>query len=592
MLFVQETFHDFNGFVLLRFSRRNKELTVETSSWNRRHVRRPLIESLEQRLQFTILPDGFTESVVAANLGSPTAMDALPDGRLLVTTQEGDLRVIDNGSLVGTPALHLDVDFAGERGLLGVAHDPNFTANHFIYLYHTVKPTATVSTHNQVTRYTLDGDTVLAGSAVEILQLNDLTGATNHNGGSLHFGTDNMLYVSTGENARPDNAQTVGNLLGKILRLNVSIFNAGDTVNDVKLVPADNPNFLGAKGINKVIYALGLRNPFTFGVQPTTGQIFVNDVGQDTWEEIDPLVLGRNYGWGKVEGFALTPPAVGPGPYQDPIMAYNHGNATPVTAATGAAIVGGIFYNPPAGAAHAFPDSYTGKYFFADLGSNFIRTFDPATPGNAVNPDTSSSFATATVGNPTNLLLGSDGSIYYTAIAGGGQLLKITFTAPTTPTDPTLPANTIDSGAVTDSNFKGGSVQTTDHAIDTSHVANPLPQSAYQTYRFGNFSYIYKNLTPGGLYNILLDFSENKATAAGQRVFNVSINGQPVLTNFDIFAEAGGTFIALQKSFNATAGADGKITVKFTKVVGNARVSAISLSPLQSSSLASDDLFA
>ncbi len=535
-----------------------------------------IIEPLESRVLFTALPADFSESVLTANLGQPTAIDVLPDGRVLVTSQSGKLRVIDADTGAAVTAINLDVDSNGERGLLGVTHDPNFANNHFLYLYHTVKATARVSTHNQITRYTLDGNTIQPGSAVEILQLNDLTGATNHNGGALHFGVDNMLYVGVGENARPGNAQTIGLLLGKVLRLDVSKVVAGDPVNNVeKLAPPDNPYFNQAVGINKVIYASGFRNPFTFAVQPVTGQIFVNDVGQDTWEEIDPLIVGRNYGWGMNEGFAVTtPPSVGPGPYQDPILAYNHGNATPVTPAVGGAIIGGVFYNPPAGATHAFPASYTGKYFFADLTSSFIRIFNPAVPGNAANPDTSSAFATETASNPTSMALAADGSIYYTAFAGGGELVRITFNGQVA-----LPLTMIDSGSTADSNFIGGSSQTTDHPIDTSRVSNPLPQSAYQTYRFGNFSYVFKNLTAGALYSLLLDFSENKATAAGQRVFNVSVNGNTVLQNVDIFAEVG-AFTAIQKTISASATVDGRLSIKFTKVRGNARVSALTLLPL------------
>src|SRR5207248_6666299 len=98
-----------------------------------------------------------------------------------------------------------------------------------------------------------------------------------------------------------------------------------------------------ASGINQANYALGLRNPFTFGVDSLNGTIFVNDVGQNTWEEIDRLVAGGNYGWGITEGFFNGSPAgLGPGSYQNPLLAYNHNNATPTTV-TGIAIVGGAF---------------------------------------------------------------------------------------------------------------------------------------------------------------------------------------------------------------------------------------------------------
>lgn len=549
---------------------------------NRRAVRAH-IEALEQRIQFTALPTGFSESIVAGNLGSPTSMDVLPDGRVLVTTQTGNLRVVDHNVLVASPALHLNVDFTGERGLLGVAHDPNFAANHFIYLYHTVKPTANVSTHNQVTRYTLDdNNAVLPGSAVEILQLNSLTGATNHNGGAMHFGTDGFLYIGTGDNARPENSQSIGLLLGKILRLDVSRIVAGDPVNDVdKLVSPDNPYVnKGATGINQLIYASGFRNPFTFGVNAITGEIFVNDVGLNTWEEIDPLIVGRNYGWGKSEGFATPlPPVVGPGPYQDPVMAYNHGNARPITAATGAAIIGGVFYNAPAGATDPFPAEFDGKYFFGDLGSNFIRTFDPANPGNAANPDTSSPFATGTTPLPVNIALAPDGGLYYVAIGNGGQLVKISYNANA------VAGVSINAGGGALGSFDadhgatGGGSAFKSGTVDTSHVAVPAPQSVYQTYRYGNFYYTIDKLLPGGVYTLTLDFSENRATAAGERVFDVDANGQRLITHYDVFADAGGRFIATQKSVQITADAQGKIVIGFNGVVSNARVSGIRVLP-------------
>src|SRR5262249_25874284 len=125
--------------------------------------------------------------------------------------------------------------------------------------------------------------------------------------------------------------------------------------------------------------------------------------------------------------------------------------------------------------------------------------------------------------------------------------------------------------------FSGGSTNSVTHAIDTSGVTNPAPQSVYQTWRYGNFTYTIPNLSPGATYTVRLDFSENIATAAGQRVFNVAINGTQVLTNFDIFAAAGGQYIAIARTFTAVADSTGKITIKFTTVVGNARVNGIEI---------------
>src|SRR5213078_1422196 len=108
-----------------------------------------------------------------------------------------------------------------------------------------------------------------------------------HNGGGLHFGGDGKLYIAVGENGNSANSQTLGSLLGKLLRINAD-----------GSIPSDNPFFASATGKNRSIWALGLRNPFTFDVQPGTGRIFIDDVGESTWEEINDLVKGKNYGWG------------------------------------------------------------------------------------------------------------------------------------------------------------------------------------------------------------------------------------------------------------------------------------------------------
>ena len=144
------------------------------------------------------LPPGFTEVVVATGLSSPTAMQFAPDGRLFVCEQGGRLRVIKNGSLLSAPFVTLTVNSSGERGLLGVAFDPNFATNHFVYVYYTAtSPTV----HNRISRFTANGDVAVAGSEVVIFDLDNLSSATNHNGGALAFGPlDGKLYAAVGEN--------------------------------------------------------------------------------------------------------------------------------------------------------------------------------------------------------------------------------------------------------------------------------------------------------------------------------------------------------------------------------------------------------
>jgi glucose/arabinose dehydrogenase len=324
-------------------------------------------------------------------------MAIAPDGRIFVCQQGGALRVIKNDALLPAPFVTLTVDPAGERGLLGVAFDPNFASNNFVYVYYTVP---IEPRHNRVSRFTANGDVAVPGSETILLELNPLTLASNHNGGAIHFGPDGKLYIATGENATTSNSQTLSNMLGKILRINSD-----------GSIPTDNPFFNQATGNNRSIWALGLRNPFTFAFQPGTGRMFINDVGQNTWEEINDGIAGSNYGWPTTEGPTTNPN------FRSPLFAYGHG----FSATTGCAIAGGAFYNPPV---VQFPSSFVGKYFFADLCSGWIRVFDPAT-------GTASAFASG-ISQPVDLQVGADGSLYYLSI-GSGAVFRVRFTPPQVP---------------------------------------------------------------------------------------------------------------------------------------------------------------
>ncbi len=325
-------------------------------------------------------------------------MQFAPDGRLFVAQQGGQLRVIKNGVLLGTPFMTLSVNSSGERGLLGVAFDPNFATNQFLYVYYTATSPAV---HNRISRFRASGDVVdTTVSEVVLLDFDNLSGATNHNGGAMHFGVDGKLYAAHGDNATGSNAQTLNNLLGKIIRMN--------PVSDpTAQIPADNPFVATASGKNRLIWALGLRNPFTFSVQPGTGLTYVNDVGEVTWEEVNDARAGRNFGWPTTEGAfnGGTFPQ-----FTNPVYSYRHSGGTP----TGCAITGGAFYNP---STPTFAASYIGKYFFADYCSGWIYYLDPASPG-APTP-----FAAA-ISSPVDLKVGPDGSLYYLA-RGAGSVGRI-----------------------------------------------------------------------------------------------------------------------------------------------------------------------
>jgi glucose/arabinose dehydrogenase len=354
------------------------------------------------------LPSGFNETLVATGLASPTTMQFAPDGRLFISEQGGRLRVVKDGALLAAPFLTVTVDSSGERGLLGIAFDPAFNSNHFVYVYYTATSPAA---HNRVSRFTANGDTAVAGSEVVIFDLDNLSSATNHNGGAITFGPDGKLYIAAGENANGANAQSMSTVLGKMLRINKD-----------GSIPTDNPFFASTTGNNRAIWALGLRNPFTFAFDAASGTLFINDVGQNTWEEIDDGVAGSNYGWPVTEG-ATTDPR-----FRSPRYTYDH--------STGAcAITGGAFYSPLTA---EFPSSYARDYFFADYCGGWIRQLD-------VSTGTVTTFATG-IAAPVDLRVSDSGALYYLA-RGSGSVYRIDYGA-TAPTITSHPASlTVQPGA-------------------------------------------------------------------------------------------------------------------------------------------------
>lgn len=329
-----------------------------------------------------------------------------PDGRIFVAQQTGSLRVIKAGTLLTTPFVSLTVSSTGERGLIGLAFDPDFLINQYVYLYYTVPSSGVgVAPFNRISRFTANGDVALASSEQIILNLDPLSSATNHNGGALAFGTDGKLYVAVGDNANTSYPQNLDTYHGKFLRINKD-----------GSAPADNPFFSPtASEQRKRIWAYGLRNPYTFSIQPTTGKIFINDVGQNAVEEInDATNGGRNFGWPTAEGPSTNPN------FTNPTFSYNHTGATP----TGCAITGGSFFNPQF---TTYPATYVGKFFFQDYCSNWIYSLDVSgTP-------TATLFASNIGASSVSLMTGPDGNIYYLS-RGAQALYKITSTNSTLPT--------------------------------------------------------------------------------------------------------------------------------------------------------------
>jgi glucose/arabinose dehydrogenase len=296
------------------------------------------------------VPSGFVAEEVIKGLGSTSQMTFGKDGRLFVTERSGSLLVIKNGQKQPEPFLRVNSLTQGERGLLGVALDPDFQSNRFIYVYYTNAST----TSNRVSRFTAsssNSDIAQAGSEVVLLDAGRRD-TLYHNGGALAFGNDGMLYVAIGDATVGAHAQNLDFVQGKILRLNVR--------NPQQVIPNDNP-FAGQIGKRGEVWALGFRNPFSFAIDPLSGSLYVNDVGQDTTEEINIVQKGANYGWPTCEGRCNNSAFV------NPVITYGHENSQ-------CAITGATFYR-----GNNFPSSYNGSYFYGDYCARWIKRLNGTT---------------------------------------------------------------------------------------------------------------------------------------------------------------------------------------------------------------------
>jgi glucose/arabinose dehydrogenase len=428
------------------------------------------------------LPQGFSQVLVANGISNPTVLSFAPDGRLFAAQQTGELRIIKNGSLLATPFVTVPVNSSGERGLLGIAFDPSFSTNHYIYLYHTLSNGA----NNRVTRYTANGDVALAGSDTVVLDLDPLSSATNHNGGTMQFGPDGKLYIGVGENANGANSQSLSTYLGKILRINSN-----------GTVPSGNPFTTGGNQQRR-IWAYGLRNPYTLTFQPATGRLFVNDVGNTSWEEInDATTGGLNFGWPSAEGNSSNPA------FTNPVYFYGHGTGSGL----GCAITGGTFFNP---ATTNYPSSYIGKYFYVDLCGNWIDvlTLSPTV--------TRAPFASGIAGSPLSVITGPDGNLYF-ASRSNNAVYKIIYTpqgGSTTVLNPVADAY-VRNGTFANDNY--GTAKSL--GTKTSNSAG----ATYQTYLRFNISGVGTNIASAKLrlYGYLNNTNVSTATV---RVFNVTNN--------------------------------------------------------------------
>jgi len=342
----------------------------------------------------------FQNEILITNLSLPTGIKFMPDGDMAITELGGKIWIVHSGQtqVDPTPLLSLTNigSLNGQQGLLDVVFDPNFETNHYYYVFYTLG----TPNRDRASRFTATADhsSTVPGSEVVIFQ-DDVDANAEHHGGALNFGSDGKLYITTGDHFSPSGSQSLTSYHWKVLRYNTD-----------GTIPTDNPFYDGAGPNYDAIWAMGLRNPFRAQVDPVSGRIFIGDVGQDTWEEINVVARGANFGWPVCEGVCNTPP------YVDPIYAYNHNGRD-------ASITGGFVYH-----GSQFPAAYQGNYFFADYTQNWIRrmTFDangnPASVLNFIPPDGS---ADGPYGDIVALAGGPDGALYYAdlgyAETGGGD---------------------------------------------------------------------------------------------------------------------------------------------------------------------------
>jgi glucose/arabinose dehydrogenase len=382
------------------------------------------------------MPSGFTDELVAP-IVAPTALAFTSDRRMLVTTQLGTLRVVRGDALVPRPALDLSgrICANSERGVLGVAADPAFAVNRFVYLYYTHNKHGTCPTRgpqtpvNRVSRFVLGPSDVVDPATETVLVDNIPSPNGNHNAGDLQFGKDGYLYVSVGDGAcdyagggcaaANDAARDPHVLLGKILRVDRN--GAAPATNPASGPGADTCAASGGTQPGRrcrETYASGLRNPFRMAFDPNAGatRFFINDVGQARWEEVNVGRAGADYGWNLREGNCVTGSTTqcgaAPGGLTNPAFSYGRGDGC-------SSITGGAFV--PNG---AWSEAFDDAYLFGDYVCGKIFKLTPTGNGGFTRSD----FVTE-LGNSSavHLAFGPDDSLYYTTYAGGGSVRRIEY---------------------------------------------------------------------------------------------------------------------------------------------------------------------
>ena len=448
------------------------------------------------------VPSGFAVEPLVQSLDAPTAIQLMPDGRILFDEQfTGRVRLYVPGAGVqATPVLQL-TDVAtdgGERGLLGVALDPAYPARPYLYVHYT----ASAPNRIRIARFTLatvpngDGLDLIADPLSRYELLDDIPdSAPNHNGGTVRFAADGLFYVSLGEDNQPCAAQDTTALRGKILRLDVSRLPPGPgRAFRAQITPFDNPFVSRPDSNARLVAALGLRNPFRIQPDRVRRWLVIGDVGDQAREELDVLVLrlptprpaqpelGADYGWPFLEGSLPGRFAGNCGPVvpnlSDPEFEYDR-----TTQMGGAAIIAAGAYWATGTGAYDWPVEYAGNLFANDYYSGTLYRLVPFGGGFAPGPDVPGQPAPGKWGTGFDAVsdwaLGNDGAFYFCRqsigfAASSGVIGRIVSTTSPPPAPVAATIRLAQSPAVNTAHFvltlPGGSATLTIHDLNGRRI--------------------------------------------------------------------------------------------------------------------------
>jgi glucose/arabinose dehydrogenase/regulation of enolase protein 1 (concanavalin A-like superfamily) len=419
---------------------------------------------------FPNLLPGFAQTQLAHGLKNPVVFAFGPNGDIYLGEQSGVILIYRNGAILPTPVVSLNTDGTNEKGLLGLALDPNFATNGYIYVSYT-----TLDEHAQLSRLTVQHGTASLASEKVYMKGTQLQ-QIHHSANTVHIGPDKKLWWSVGDNYPPiSNAQNLTNIYGKILRFNLD-----------GTIPVDNP-FVKIPGAVPSIYAYGLRNPFRFTFLPN-GKAMTEDTGSSFWEELNAIQPGGNYGWSTYEGNC------GSCGYINPAYAYGH---LPTDGATSAIA---------AYSGSAFPKQYDQVVFFGDYNRTDIEavTFDPTY--NTAISDTVFNNAAGTI---ADLEEGPDGNLYFVSIFDG------TFTE-IYPTGPFPPVASISSSP--NAGLAPLTVQ-----FSSAGSSDPYGLPLTYSWNFGDGSPTSTSANPSHLYTTNATYTATLTVSNGTQTASASI---------------------------------------------------------------------